>query len=194
MATLETVKELRARTGCGIVDCKEALAEADDDIEQAIAILRKKGVAKAAKKAERQTKEGVVASYLHSNNKLGVLVALSCETDFVARNEKFQELARNIALHIAALDPVAISPADMPEDAIAAERDIALEQAKSSGKPEAIQEKIVAGKLKTFTEERALLTQVYVKDSSKRVQDLINEAIQELGENIAVTDFKRVSI
>ncbi len=191
---LDLIKELRARTGGGIVEVKEALTEAKGDLEVAIALLRKKGVIKAAKKADRTTGEGVVASYIHSNNKLGVLVSIRCETDFVARNEKFQELARNIALHIAAADPVAVSPSDIDPALVSAEREIALDQLKSSDKPAAIQEKIVAGKLKAFTEERALLTQVYVKDPSKKVQDLVTEAIQELGENITVSTFARLSI
>lgn len=191
---LDLIKELRARTGGGIVEVKEALTEAKGDLEAAIALLRKKGVIKAAKKADRTTGEGVVASYIHSNNKLGVLVSIRCETDFVARNEKFQELARNIALHIAAADPVAVSPSDIDPALVAAEREIALDQLKNSDKPAAIQEKIVEGKLKAFTEERALLTQVYVKDPSKKVQDLVTEAIQEMGENITISTFARLSI
>jgi elongation factor Ts len=191
---LDLIKELRARTGGGIVEVKEALTEAKGDLEAAIAVLRKKGVIKAAKKADRTTGEGFIASYIHSNGKLGVLVALRCETDFVARNEKFQELARNIALHIAAADPVAVSAADIDPALVSAEREIALDQLKNSDKPAAIQEKILAGKLKAFTEERALLTQVYVKDPSKKVQDLVTEAIQELGENITVSTFARLLI
>lgn len=191
---LDLVKELRSRTGCGIVECKEALSEAKGDLEAAITFLRKKGVIKAAKKADRTTGEGVVAPYIHSNNKLGVLVTLRCETDFVARNAKFQELARNIALHIAAADPIAVSASDIDSALVDAEREIALDQLKNSDKPAAIQEKIVAGKIKAFTEERSLLTQVYVKDPSKKVQDLLTEAIQELGENITVSTFVRLSI
>ena len=194
MISLELVKELRARTGAGIVECREALAEADGDLEKAITILRKKGVVKAAKKADRTTGEGVVASYIHGNQKLGVIVALRCETDFVARNEKFQELARNIAMHIAAADPIAISPSDIDPALVAAEREVAQEQVGASGKPAAIQEKMLTGKLKAFTEERTLLTQVYVKDPSITVQDLITAAIHELGENITVSGFKRLSI
>jgi elongation factor Ts len=191
---LDLVKELRARTGCGIVECKEALTQASDDLEAAITWLRKKGVIKAAKKAGRTTGEGIVASYIHGNKKLGVIVALRCETDFVARNEKFQELARNIALHIAATDPIAVSPTDIDPALVEAERAIALDQVGKSGKPPAIQEKIITGKIKAFTEERALLTQPYVKDPSKKVQDLITVAIQELGENITVSAFSRLTI
>ena len=201
MATLEHIKELRNRTGCGMVDCKEALAEAarlsdgqGDDIEKAIEVLRKKGVVKAAKKADRDTSEGAIGSYVHSNGKIAVLVSILCETDFVARNEKFQALARDVAMHIAASDPVVVSPDDVPEDLITKERAIAEEQAKEGDKPAEIQEKIIEGKLKSFREERALLTQPFVKEPGKSVQDLVNEAIQELGENISIKEFTRISI
>jgi elongation factor Ts len=188
------VKELRQRTNCGIVDCKQALDEANGDLEAAILWLRKKGKATAAKKAERATAEGVIGSYIHSNHKVGVLVSLYCETDFVARNERFQGLARDLALHIAAADPLALKPEDIPADLIDAEKAIALEQATSSGKPVAIQEKMVEGRLKKFTSERSLLTQPFVKNPDKTVADLINEAIGELGENISVGAFTRLSI
>lgn len=194
MATAEQVKELRAQTGCGVIECKLALEEAGGDIAQAIILLRKKGVIKAAKKADRQTSEGVIASYVHTNGKIAVLVSVLCETDFVARNEVFQELARNIALHIAAMDPLVVQPDDVSPEALAAEEAIAKEQATASGKPPAIQEKIVAGKLKTFREERALLTQPFVKDPSKTVAQLVQEAISELGENITVQEFSRITI
>lgn len=194
LVNLNLVKELRARTGCGIVECQTALTETKNDIAAAITLLRKKGILKAAKKADRLAGEGVVASYIHGHKKLGVLVALRCETDFVARNDKFQELARNIALHIAAADPIAVSPGDIDSVLIEAEREITLDQLKNSDKSAAIKDKIVAGKLKTFTEERALLTQVYVKDTSIIVQDLIAAAVQELGENITVSSFSRLSI
>lgn len=194
MPNLEQVKELRARTGCGIVDCQEALQESGDDIEQAITILRKKGIAAAAKKAERDTREGIIASYIHSNNKVAVLVSLLCETDFVARNEKFQELAHNLALHIAAMDPVAVSPDDIPEEIIKEEQAIAEDQAKDSGKPKDIQAKMVEGKLNKLRSEKALLTQPFVKDPNKTIDDLIKEAIQELGENISVGEFIRLTI
>ena len=194
MISLELIKELRTRTGGGIVECREALLEANGDLEKAITILRKKGVIKAAKKADRTTGEGVIATYIHGNNKLGVMVSLRCETDFVARNEKFQELGRNIAMHIAAADPIAVSPADIDPALVAAEREVAQEQIQASNKPANIQEKIMEGKLKAFTHERALLTQPYIKDPTMTVQDLVNAAIQELGENIAVSDFKRLSI
>lgn len=192
--TMEQIKELRTRTGCGIIDCKKALQETDGDIDKAITNLRKKGKAQAAKKAERDTREGIVASYIHSNNKIAVLVSLLCETDFVARNEKFQELAHNIAIHVAAMEPVAVRPEDISEEAIAEEQAIAADQAEKSGKPKEIQEKMIEGKLNKFRTERALLTQPFVKDSNKTIEDLIGEAVGELGENITVGEFTRLTI
>jgi elongation factor Ts len=191
---MEQIKDLRARTGCGVLDCKEALKEAGDDIEQAINILRKKGKAQVAKKAERDTREGVVVSYVHSNNKLGVLVTLLCETDFVARNEKFKSLAHDIALHIAAMDPLAVSPDDIDEALISSELTIAKEQAAATDKPAAIQEKMVAGKINKFKAERALLQQPFVKDPTKTISDLITATVQEVGEKITVSEFTRLSI
>lgn len=190
----EQLKELRARTGAGVVDCQQALKASDGDLEKAIIWLRQKGKATAAKKAARSTKEGVITTYIHSNNKLGVMVSLLCETDFVARNERFQELAKSIALHIAASDPVVVRPEDLSEEVVAAERAIAVLQAKNSGKPAAIQEKIITGKVETFRKEKALLTQPFVKDLSKTVGELIQEAVLELGENISVGSFARLII
>ncbi len=192
--TMEQVKELRARTGAGVVDAQQALQEAEGDIDQAITLLRTKGKASAAKKADRATREGVIGTYIHSNSKVGVMVALLCETDFVARNDKFKELARSIALHIAAADPAVIRPEDVPAEAVEAEKAIALQQAQAAGKPAAIQEKIVEGKLRTFREEQSLLTQKYVKDPSKTIADLLHEAVGELGENVTVGEFKRIDI
>lgn len=191
MATMELIKDLRARTGCGVLDCKEALQEAGDDIEKAIIILRKKGKAQVAKKSGRTTREGVVVSYVHGNNKLGVLVTVLCETDFVARNEKFQALAHDIAMHIAAADPLAVSPDDIDASLIKAEQQLAQEQAAESGKPADIQAKMVEGKLNKFKAERALLKQQFVKDPAKTIEDLINETVQEIGENITVSEFSR---
>ncbi len=191
---LRQIRELRSRTGCGVVDCREALAEAGGDVEKALVVLRKRGMAKAARKAGRETGEGTIASYVHTNHKVAVLVALLCETDFVARNEKFRYLARDLALHIAAMNPAAVSPDDIPEGLIQEERELAEEQAKESGKPEAIQAKMVEGKLKKFREEQSLLTQPFVKDTNKTVRDLITEAVHELGENISVDRFCRLDI
>ena len=194
MKIIEKVKELRERTGCGIVDCKEALEEAKGDLEKAITVLRKKGIVKADKKSDRDTNEGVVASYVHSNNKVAVMVSLLCETDFVARTEKFQTLAHDIALHIAAADPLVVHPEDIDEEAIAAERVVAQAQAKEANKPQEIQQKIVEGKLNSYKAERALLTQPFVKEPSKKVEDLIAEAVNELGENISIGEFSRIQI
>jgi elongation factor Ts len=192
--TPEKVKELRARTGAGVLDSRNALKEAGGDVEAAILLLRKRGQAQAAKKAIRPTQEGIIASYVHGNGKVAVLVTLLCETDFVARNERFKELARNIALHIAAMEPTAVRPEDIAEDVVAAERAIGLSQAAASGKPAAIQEKMVEGRLTKFKAERALLTQPYVKNPSQTVADVINEAVSELGENISVGEFSRLTI
>lgn len=194
MASMEQIKDLRSRTGCGIVDCKEALQEAGDDVEQAIILLRKKGKVQAEKKATRETQEGVVVSYIHSNDRIGVLLTLLCETDFVARNEKFQELAHDVAVHVAAMDPVAISPDDIDSDLVDKERKLAEEQAKESGKPAEIQTKMVEGKINKFKEEGALVKQAFVKDPNKTIEDIINEAVGELGENITIKEFTRFSI
>lgn len=192
--TMTQIKELRTRTGAGVVDVKSALAESKGDIEQAITILRKKGKASAAKKATREVKEGIVASYIHSNQKIAVLVSVLCETDFVARSPRFQQVARDIAMHIAAADPAVVSPDDVPEADVEAERQVALGQDAMKGKPAEIQEKILSGKLKKFREDRALLTQPFVKDPNKTVADLIHEAVGELGENITIGEFKRLTI
>lgn len=192
--SMTQIKELRSRTGAGVVDVKAALSESKGDVEQAITLLRKKGKASAAKKAVREVKEGVVASYIHSNQKLAVLVSVLCETDFVARSPRFQQLARDIAMHIAAADPAVVSPDDVPESDVEAERQVALGQETMAGKPKEIQEKILAGKLKKFREERALLTQPFVKDPSKTIADVIHEAVSELGENITIREFKRLTI
>jgi elongation factor Ts len=192
--TTEQVRELRERTGAAVLDSKQALVEANGDMEKAITILRTKGKAQAAKKAERATREGVVTAYVHSNNKLGVLVSLQCETDFVAKGERFQALARDIALHVAAMDPLAVSVDDIDPALLQSERAIAEEQAAGSGKPADIQAKMVEGKLKKFKEERALLSQTFVKDPSKTVADLISEAVAELGENITVGGITRLAI
>lgn len=191
---LDLIKELRSRTGCGIVDCREALQEARQEVEEAINILRKKGIVKAAKKADRATHEGFISSYIHTNGKIGVLVSLQCETDFVAKNDKFRKLANNIALHIAAMDPSAISPADISAAEVAREEQIAKAQAAESGKPAEIRQKMVLGKMNKFREERALLTQPFVKEPDKTIADLIKAAIQELGENIVIANFSRLSI
>jgi elongation factor Ts len=191
---VDKVKELRARTGAGVVDAKEALQQSGGDVDKAIAWLREQGKATAAKKADRDTSEGVVGVYVHTNNKIAVLVTLLCETDFVARNEKFQQLARNLAMHIAAMDPIVVKPEDISTELIQAEQALAQKQTAAQGKPAEIQEKIVAGKVKKFSEEHALLTQPYVKDPRRTVQDIVQEAVQELGENITVKEFARLVV
>ena len=192
--TLDQIKELRSRTGAGVLDAKNALNESDGDLDKAMNWLREKGKASAAKKSARETKEGVVASYVHGNNKVAVLVAVTCETDFVARNEKFQELAKNIALHIVASDPLVVSPDDLSETELGDEIAFIDKQLAEDKKPEDIKAKIKEGKVKKFKEGRALLTQPFVKDPSKTIEDLLKEAISELGENITVAEFKRISI
>lgn len=192
--TMEQIKELRAQTGAGVVDVKEALAASDGDVPKAVTWLREKGKASAAKKADRVTNEGAIGVYIHSNNKIAAMVCILCETDFVARTEKFQELAKNIAMHIAAADPIVVNPDDMPQAEVDAEREFAVKQATAAGKPEEIAKKMVEGKMKKFSEERALMTQAYVKDPSKTVQQLVQEAVQELGENISIKSFSKLSV
>jgi len=189
------VKELRERTGCGIMECKEALKDSDGDLEKAIEHLRKKGLATAAKKAGRTANEGLISSYIHAGGKIGVLVEIKCETDFVARTEKFQELAKDICMHIAASSPKCISREDFSEEKIEKEKEIYRAQLKESGKPEAIIEKIVSGKMeKTFFSQNCLLEQPFVKDTDKSVKDLITEKIAQLGENISINRFVRFQL
>ena len=192
MATLEQIKNLRERTGAGVVDVKKALDEALDDEAKAIDILRLKGIAKAAKKSDRDAKEGVVVSYVHSNGRVGVLVKLLCETDFVARNEEFQELGRDIAMHVAALNPLYLKAEEVTPEEIAKERVFWMEEV--AGQPADIVEKILAGKEKKFREERSLLTQIFVKDGEKTIEALIAEKIQKIGENIQIGGFVRFEL
>ncbi|MEK7499072.1 MAG: translation elongation factor Ts [Patescibacteria group bacterium] len=192
--TMEQIKDLRGRTGAGVVDAKQALTESNGEIEKAILWLREKGKGTVAKKSSRETNEGVVGHYVHGNKKIAVLISLVCETDFVARNEKFQELAQNIAMHIAANDPLVVRPEDVSEEAVANEKAFALKQLEQEGKPEAMREKIMEGKLKKFREERSLMTQPYVKDPKITVEQLVNKSIQEIGENITVKQFVRLTI
>jgi len=191
---MEQIKDLRGRTGAGVVDAKLALTESGGDTAKAILWLREKGKATVAKKSARETNEGVIGHYVHSNKKIAVLVSVVCETDFVARNEKFQELAQNIAMHIAASDPLVVRPEDVSEDQVAAEKEFALKQLEQEGKPEAMREKIVEGKLKKFREERALLSQPYVKNPKQTIEQLVSEAVQEIGENITIKEFTRLAI
>ena len=188
------VKELRDRTGAGMMECKGALGEAGGDMERAIDILRAKGAAKAAKRAERETKEGAVGSYIHMGGKIGVLVEMGCETDLVARNDEFQKLVRDIAMHIAAANPVAIRREDFAAELVERERGVYREQMKESGKPEQIWDKIVDGKIEKFYAEQALLEQPFVKDPDITVGELITRAAAKTGEKLEVRRFARFAL
>ena len=188
------VKDLRERTGAPMVDCKTALTEAKGDMEQAIVILRKRGAAVAQKKATRVTSEGSVASYIHAGGKIGVLVEVNCESDFVARTEDFKELVHDIAMHIAASDPKFIRKEDVTPEAYAREKDIYLAQAKASGKPDHIAEKMVEGKMGKFYEEVCLYEQPFIKDQTVSIRQLIATKIGKLGENISVRRFARFKV
>lgn len=188
---MEQIKMLREKTGAGVVDVKKALDEAKGDEAQAILILRKRGQDKALKKGDREAHEGIIVSYVHSNNHIGVLVKLFCETDFVALNEDFRELGRDIALHIAASAPQYVKSEEVPEELVEKEREIWREQLVKENKPKEIMDKIMAGKEEKFRNENALLTQIFVKDPSKTVGELLAEKIQKIGENIQVGGFVR---
>ena len=188
------VKELRSKSGAGIMECKSALKETKGDVEDAITFLRKKGLAKADKKADRNTGEGKVGYYIHQGSKIGVLLQLYCETDFVANTPDFQELAKDIAMHIAAAKPRFSTREEVTEDILAKEREIFAHQAKESGKPEHIIEKIVTGKMEKFYEENCVLEQPFVKDTSTTIAELIKQKIALLGENINLGKFARFEI
>lgn len=188
----QAVKVLREKTGAGMMDCKKALVEAGGNEENAIKYLREKGLAKAAKKAGRATSQGIIGSYIHSNGKIGVMVELKCETDFVAKNEKFQSFARDLAMQIAATSPLCVSPEQVPADLLAKEREIFKQQAMQEGKPEAIAEKIVDGRLKKYYSEVCLLEQPFIKEDKKTIKDLLNELIAVLGENMQIGRFDRM--
>lgn len=192
--TSNMIKDLREKTQAGMVDCKKALIENDGDMEKAVEYLRKKGLASADKKMGREVTEGIVASYIHSNNKIGVLVELKCATDFVARNEDFQTLAKEIAMQICAATPLYLKPEDVPAEVIEKEKEIYREQMKNSGKPENVVEKIVEGKLTKFYSEVCLLEQEYIKDNAVKIKDLIKQKIAIFGENIEVGKFSRFQI
>jgi len=192
--TAEQVKELRERTGIGMMECKKALQEAGGDAEKAIDILRKKGYARAKDKAHRATSEGLVGSYIHTNGKIGVLVEVNCESDFVARNDEFKGMVKNIAMHIAAANPLFIAPEDVPADILEKEKDIIREQFKEAKKPPEIVEKIVQGKLGKFYEEVCLLEQPYIKDDKIKVKDLLTGLIAKIKENIKISRFSRFQI
>jgi elongation factor Ts len=188
------VKELREKTGTGMMDCKKALIEANGDIEKAIDNLRKSGAAKAAKKSSRSAKEGLIYSYIHHGGRLGVLLDIGCETDFVAKTDGFIDLARNISMQIAATNPISINRENVAENIISREKDIYTEQAKATGKPDNVVEKIVEGKLNKYFQESCLMEQVYIKDSDKKIKDLVTETIATLGENITLNRYSRFAV
>jgi elongation factor Ts len=189
--TAKDVKELREETGLGMMDCKQALVECGGDKEKAIESLRKKGLKVAGKRAGRETRQGLIESYIHMGGKIGVMLELNCETDFVARTDEFKELARNFAMQVAAANPKWLAPENIPAAVIEKESAIYAEQVKAEGKPEKVIPKIVEGKLKRFHEEFCLVEQSYVKDQDKKVQDILNEAIARTGENIKIGRFIR---
>ena len=188
------VKELRGKTGAGILDCQNALKETDSDIEKAIDLLRQRGLAAAQKKAGRETKEGVVSSYVHAGSKIGVLVEVNCETDFVARNEEFQALVKDIALQIAAANPAYVKRDQVPPEQVEREKAIYLGQAKELGKSDAAIEKIVQGKLEKFYQEHCLLEQSFIKDPNVTITEILTQKIAKLGENITIARFTRYQL
>jgi len=192
--TAAMVKDLREKTNVGMMDCKKALQETGGDMEKAIDLLRQRGLAKAMKRAEKEASEGMVHSYIHSGGRIGVLIEVNCETDFAAKSEDFIEFVKNIAMHIAATGPLGIGPEDVPAEVVERERAIYMAQAKESGKPDNILEKMVDGKMRKFYEDSVLLQQKYVKDPDKTVQDYLNELVAKIGEKIIVRRFARFQL
>ena len=194
MSSAKIVKQLREISGAGMMDCKKALEESNYDLDKAMDILRKNGIAKAKKKAGRTAKDGVIIPYIHPGSKLGVIVEINCETDFVARTEGFQDFSRDIAMHIAATAPLAVTREDIADDIISKEKEIFKEQALQSGKPEKIIEKMVEGRLNKFYQENVLLEQIFVKNPDQTIQDLLSDTISTLGENIEIKRFSRFQL
>jgi len=192
--TASMVKELREKTGAGMMDCKKALAECDGDMDKALSFLREKGLAQAEKRAGRQTAEGIIDAYIHMGGRIGVLVEVNCETDFVARNDEFKEFAHDVALHVAASSPEYVHPEDVPEDVLAEERRVLEAQAKEEGKPEHIIPKIVEGRMGKFYERVCLLEQPFVKDPDRKVAEVLKEKIALIGENIRISRFVRFEV
>ncbi|HKQ87624.1 MAG TPA: translation elongation factor Ts [Candidatus Acidoferrales bacterium] len=190
----QLVKELRDRTGAGFSDCKNALAESGGDIEQAINLLRKKGQAAAAKKAQRATSEGIVGSYIHAGGKIGAIVEVNCESDFVARTEDFQRLCHDLAMHVAATDPRFLRREQVTQEILDREREIFREQARATGKPDAVIEKIVNGKMEKFYEENCLYEQHFIKDEGVSVKEMVDQLIAKIGENISIRRFARFKV
>ena len=193
-STIEKIKQLREETAAGMMDVKRALEESGGDLEGARRVLRERGQAIAAKKSSREAHEGVIEAYVHFNGRVGVLVEVNCETDFVARTPEFKDFARNVALHVASMNPLTVSPENIPQEVLAEERAIAEKQARETGKPENIIERIVEGRVDKFVKEKALLTQDYVKEPNKSVGDLLQETIQKVGENVVVRRFVRYEL
>jgi elongation factor Ts len=193
-ADTKTISELRGQTGAGIVDCKLALDEAGGDLEKAAEILRKKGIAKAAKKGERQTKEGLVDAYIHQGGKVGVLVEVQCETDFVARTEQFRDFVHEIAMQVAATNPLYVSADQVPPEVVEKEKEIFMEEFAGSSKPKDVVEKIISGKLEKYFREVCLVDQPFIKDEDKTVGELLKETIAKTGENIQIKRFSRFAL
>lgn len=196
MATISAgmVKELRERTGAGMMECKKALEESNGEMERAIDVLRARGAAKAAKRSERETKEGAIGSYVHMGGKIGVLVEIGCETDFVARNEAFVALVRDVAMHVAAANPLSLNPEDIPADVVEREKGVYLETVKNEGKPEKMWDKIVEGKMAKFFKENTLLDQPFVKDPDKTIREYVTEVGAKTGENVVIRRFVRYAL
>ncbi len=192
--TSQMVKELREKTNAGMMDCKKALTDTDGNMEKAVDLLRQKGLAVAAKRAGKETREGVIEAYIHGGGKIGVMVEVACETDFVAKTDDFKAFARNIAMHVAAVNPLALSRDEVSAEVLQREKDIYINQALESGKPQQIAEKMVAGKMEKFLAEVCLLEQKYVKNPDLSVQDLLNELVAKMGENISIKKFARFQI
>ncbi len=192
--TSQMVKDLRDKTAAGMMDCKKALGETDGDMEKAVDLLRQKGLAVAAKRAGRATSEGIIECYIHAGGKIAAMVEVSCESDFVAKTDGFKEFARDLALHVAAVNPVAITSAEVPEEVLAREKDIYVQQALESGKPENIVEKMVAGKMDKFLKEICLLDQQFVKNPDFTIQELITDLIGKMGESITIKRFSRFQV
>lgn len=192
--TTEQVKELREKTGAGLMDCKRALTEANGDLEQALDILRKRGIEVARKREGKAASEGTIASYVHAGDQIGVLVEVNCETDFVARTDRFKEFARDAAMQVAALQPKWVAPEDVPDEVLEREREVLREQAQQEEKPEHIVEKMVEGRLNKFYEEFCLLKQPYIRDDSVTIEDKLNELVTAVGERIVIPRFVRFQV
>ena len=190
----QMVKDIRDATSASFIDCKKALEETSGNVDKAVEILRIKGLAKASKKAGRSTPEGIVTSYIHAGGKIGVLLEVNCETDFVARNDEFQEFTREVAMQIAAANPTYVAEADVPEDIINKEKEIIKAQVIESGKPDNIADKIVEGKISKYFEENCLVNQIYIRDTKRKISDLLSELIAKVGENIQIRRFERFQL